>query len=343
MTTDQINYLNIGLMILSAGLAFMLPFELFLFSYTVLGPLHYLTEINWLHKRKYFTNSPNDYLVLLGLCAAFFVLYVVFLFGHNEAYITFLDRTTGLSIAGWGDWIQPWTVHLVFVAFASSLIMVVVQNVRLKIILIALSTVVAMAFQEVDAYIILVGVFLPTIVHVLIFTGIFILFGALKGKSRTGYLSFGIYLICAASFFLIGFENAGYTVSDEVWANYTETKIHFLNLSLVQAIAPLHSDQQTFKKLGVMVAQLVAFAYTYHYLNWFSKTSIIKWHQISKAKLAATIGIWLLSVGIYLYNYKVGVVVLIFLSTLHVFYEFPLNYRSVFGVAEELKLRLRGA
>ncbi|MCC6181260.1 MAG: hypothetical protein IT237_05450 [Bacteroidia bacterium] len=51
LTPNQINYANIGLMIISAFLAFLLPFELFLFSYAVLGPLHYLTEIGWLHKK----------------------------------------------------------------------------------------------------------------------------------------------------------------------------------------------------------------------------------------------------------------------------------------------------
>jgi len=32
------------LMLLSAGAAFILPFEVFLLAYAVLGPLHYLTE-----------------------------------------------------------------------------------------------------------------------------------------------------------------------------------------------------------------------------------------------------------------------------------------------------------
>jgi hypothetical protein len=37
LTPDQVNYLNIGLMLVSAGLAFWLPFQLFLFVYAVLG------------------------------------------------------------------------------------------------------------------------------------------------------------------------------------------------------------------------------------------------------------------------------------------------------------------
>ena len=51
---DRINYLNIGLMIGACVAAYLFPFELFLFSYAVLGPLHYLTEISWLHERKLF-------------------------------------------------------------------------------------------------------------------------------------------------------------------------------------------------------------------------------------------------------------------------------------------------
>jgi hypothetical protein len=39
LTPDQVNYLNIGLMLLAAGLAFWRPYELFLF------PLNHLTFI----------------------------------------------------------------------------------------------------------------------------------------------------------------------------------------------------------------------------------------------------------------------------------------------------------
>src|SRR3569832_1655712 len=63
MTTSQVNYLNIGLMILSCIVAFIIPFELFLFSYAILGPLHYLTEISWLHKRRCFSPGKNDFIV----------------------------------------------------------------------------------------------------------------------------------------------------------------------------------------------------------------------------------------------------------------------------------------
>src|SRR5438128_4598659 len=59
LAIDRINYLSIGLMIGACLAAYVFPFELFLFSYAILGPLHYLTEISWLHERKYFTESER--------------------------------------------------------------------------------------------------------------------------------------------------------------------------------------------------------------------------------------------------------------------------------------------
>src|SRR4030095_13840648 len=60
-----------GLMLGSAALACALPFEVFLAAYAILGPLHYLTQISWLHDRGYFTTGRWDWipLALLGLVA----------------------------------------------------------------------------------------------------------------------------------------------------------------------------------------------------------------------------------------------------------------------------------
>jgi hypothetical protein len=55
-TVNRLDYVNIGLLIFSCILAFIMPFELFLFAYGVLGPLHYLTEISWLHDKNYYAN-----------------------------------------------------------------------------------------------------------------------------------------------------------------------------------------------------------------------------------------------------------------------------------------------
>jgi len=87
---------------------------------------------------------------------------------------------------------------------------------------------------------------------------------------------------------------------------------------------------------GFVIMRFIAFAYTYHYLNWFSKTSVIKWHLVPKRVLIATISLWLLSIAIYAYDYTLGMNVLFFLSFLHVFLEFPLNVVSFTGIGKEV-------
>jgi hypothetical protein len=68
MTVKQLDLLNIGLMLLACVVAFVIPFELFLLAYAVLGPLHYLTEIGWLHNRNYFATGKYDFVWLILLC-----------------------------------------------------------------------------------------------------------------------------------------------------------------------------------------------------------------------------------------------------------------------------------
>ena len=94
----QINYLNMGLMAFSAALAYFLPFETFLFAYAFLGPLHYLTEISWLHDRNYFSKGKYDFLVLLII--GVLLSYAAFAkdFGINvDFYESFVEANLFLS------------------------------------------------------------------------------------------------------------------------------------------------------------------------------------------------------------------------------------------------------
>src|SRR5262245_51799502 len=58
--THGIDILNFFLIWFTLVLALSWPFQLFLFSYIVIGPWHYLTEINWLDKQKYFLQSKDS-------------------------------------------------------------------------------------------------------------------------------------------------------------------------------------------------------------------------------------------------------------------------------------------
>jgi len=87
---------------------------------------------------------------------------------------------------------------------------------------------------------------------------------------------------------------------------------------------------------GFIVMRFIAFAYTYHYLNWFSKTSVIQWHKVPKKTLYITLVLWVFSVVLYVIDYNIGLKALYFLSFLHVFFEFPLNITSFQGIIKSV-------
>ena len=88
--------------------------------------------------------------------------------------------------------------------------------------------------------------------------------------------------------------------------------------------------------VGLAIMRFIAFAYTYHYLNWFSKTSLIKWHQIVRTRLWLLVALWVICIALYLYDYGLGLKVLMCLSLMHVYLEFPLNHISIIGTFREL-------
>jgi hypothetical protein len=106
----------------------------------------------------------------------------------------------------------------------------------------------------------------------------------------------------------------------------------------------VETGEQVFASpVGTIMARVIAYAYTYHYLNWFSKTSVIRWHEVSRARMTVVVLIWLASLAVYSWDYLLGLHLLFFLSMLHVFLEFPLNWRSFLDIGSELKSRLSPA
>ena len=171
LTTQQIDWLNLAFMIGSAAAAYVLPFEVFLFAYAVLGPLHYLTEISWLHQRNYFTSGRGDYLWLLVIGFALFV--TGFLVPWQQ-------------IAEGSRWNMFMAAALPYLAFIAALAMVVCQKPVTKLLCVGGGLVLFFAMINWPAYTLIFGVFLPTLVHVYVFTGLFMLYGTLKSRSGPG-------------------------------------------------------------------------------------------------------------------------------------------------------------
>jgi hypothetical protein len=316
---NKLNYLNIGLMVVSCLVAFYLPFDLFLFVYAVLGPAHYLTEISWLHERNYFTKGKRDF-VLLGFLAVLlfvsvYVLRYVKSFQVHDLWIVLSNS-------------------FVFVAFFSALVMVVIKDSFARFAGIALVCVAALIAKN---FYLIFSIFMPTLIHVYVFTGLFVLYGALKSHSRSGYLSFAVFLFIP---FLFVFADTGPPLIS-AYAHKSYGFFQAVNIKLYDMFSASGGKGADFGKvifetsLGIKIMRFIAFAYTYHYLNWFSKTTVISWHKISKLRMGVIVLLWAASVALYAWDYKLGFNWLFLLSVLHVFLEFPLNHTSIIGIWKE--------
>ena len=400
----QINYLNIGLMALSALLAYFLPFETFLMAYAFLGPLHYLTEISWLHDRNYFSKGKYDFIVLL-------------IIGILLSYAAFA-KDFGINVDFYESFVEAnlFDKLLVFALF-SAVLFALVENIFVKIVSILLLFVFVSGWlspERADANRASTTVFaltslVPTLIHVYVFTGLFMLYGALKSRSKTGLLSFVSFILFPIilvfyapvdkkSNFLSDYGKKAYYADGEGFF-YTNVSIldHFkltdeplltnkqyldsvvnkkgadnqipvaqraritdslknrLNENFivpnpdseyymkpipVKYAIPINGKDYYwntvfFSTIGIMLMRFIAFAYLYHYLNWFSKTEVIRWHKVPKIRFAAVIILWLLACGAYAYDYSIGLNFLFFLSFTHVLLEFPLNIVSIVGIGSE--------
>jgi hypothetical protein len=401
---DKINYLNIGLMVLTAIAAYFFPFETFLLAYAYLGPLHYLTEISWLHDRNYFSKGKYD----------FFVLLIV---GVLLSYAAFA-KDFGVSVEVYDYFVKMnlFDKLLVF-AFFSSILFALVKNLIVKIVAILFLFVFVSGWLSPEnsdvnsgsTMIFALTSLVPTLIHVYLFTGLFMLFGALKSRRKSGLLQMVGFVLVPV--FLVFFtpidtkksnltefgKNAYYADGDGFFFTNISILEHFklveepkftnkqflenfvndekskqnisvaerkrLNDSLKKRLnesyiitdpsneyyqkeIPVKNALGNYDKesywgivfnstIGIMLMRFIAFAYLYHYLNWFSKTEVIRWHKVPKVRFAAVIVLWLGASLFYTYDYSLGLSMLFFLSFTHVLLEFPLNIVSIVGIGKE--------
>jgi hypothetical protein len=335
MTTaeDRINHLNSALMVASCAAAYAIPFELFLLAYAVLGPLHYLTEISWIHDRRYFLDRDRSaagrrlmsaWLILVGTTLA------VMLYGLVAEKV--LEQAVS----------PVWEIGLFYLVFVSAAVFVFTRSLVAAAGAALLTGLGAIAFSS-SPYYGLIAFLIITIVHVLIFTAAFILFGALKSRSRSGALSLAVFALCVTSIFLIAPGEAA-PAGDFVRKTYAPFEV--LNTQLIQilGLGPGSALRDIYQSnAGGIVMRLIAFAYTYHYLNWFTKTSVIGWNRISRVRAGVILALWLASLALYATDYLLGFIALYSLSVLHVMLELPLNHQSFAGVGKELYGLLRRA
>lgn len=324
MKTKIIDNLNIGLIVLSLLLAFKLPFALFLFSYAVLGPIHYLTEINWLKQKNYFVKE-RKWVWLFVFLAALISIPVILnlpLFAKlNEQ--TFFKNAT-LLINGLTD------VFLLTALFFAIGLIYLKKWQHILLFLIVSVVVAKLVTKYILFSYVLVGIFLPTIVHVYVFTLLFMLMGALNSKNTAGFVGVILLLLCPLVIYLFPINLANYVLLESKEVIATAGNFRFIQYITQTFNGLQNSNTFQLSVFGIKIQIFIAFCYTYHYLNWFSKTQVIGWHKsISKLKFALLLLIWLSLVFLFWYNYETAYLVLFFLALLHIILEFPLNVTCI--------------
>lgn len=338
MQSKHIDTLNIFLIILSLLIAFLIPFELFLLAYAIVGPLHYLTEIRWLHEKKYFLADKMwgwIFVVLTALMSLnliFKVPIISSILNPNE--ITFFEQKIDSII-----------YPIPLIAFIFALCAVKVRKWQGFIISIIISIVLGLiTLYYLPPMVLMIGLLLPTIIHVFVFTLFFMIFGTLQTKNTSGIIA--IILMCLVPL-LITYSSISikeFPISNTIIMTYLDGRFDIVNTSLAELFGQPNDKRSIFYTVtGIKIQIFITFAYTYHYLNWFSKTSVIGWAKnMNKRNLLIILCIWLMSVGLYWYDYKTGLTALFFLSFLHVFLELPLNAKSIESVFQYALQKVKG-
>ena len=334
MNTKQTDILNIFLILLSLTLAFILPFELFLFSYAVLGPLHYLTEINWLNGKKYFISRPK-----------WIWVFVIFSILVSIPVIFRLPAFSGINNNDFlQDLFEKITAHFGFIIclsllFAAGLVFLKKQG-QIVLFFLAGMLVCFGVLKFIPASLLIAGIFIPTIIHVYVFTLLFMIFGTLNNKSSAGIAAIILLIASPLIIFFITVNPAAYHINETVKAVFFASGLQRMTDYLARFFGAMHNGSPDLLSIaGIKIQIFIAFSYTYHYLNWFSKTTVIGWNKnVSKPKLLAIVFMWVASVLLYWFNYKTGLMALFFLSYLHVLLEFPLNITSVKGIWNKLSI-----
>ncbi len=305
-------------------LAYFFPLEVFILAFAILGPLHYLTEINWLNTNNYFTKHGNKTWLLIGLATSVFIivprLYFEF-FGRNNT-----DLVTQLFLK-----LRYWSNGATFISLTLAFGLQLIKKRRDWYILIALSLFAAYFLNQFETYTVIVGVFIPTIIHVYVFTLLFMLYGARKNKSNAGYISVALAITIPILFTLVHVDTSNYQFDDFFKSALTDNRLDSIPVFLSKFLGL--SDGTSFlfyEDLELRLMMFISFIYLYHYLNWFSKTTTIFWHKSLTLKRSLFIAVfWLFLLFLFYLDFKIGFLAALFLSFLHVILEFPLNVISI--------------
>ena len=278
---------HLGLLLAALAAAYVVPFELLLLAYIVLGPAHYFTEISWLHDRSYF--MPHRALAGVLALAAFGGMFIAEPYWSGVLLWCCLlaSAIAALRLS------RPRAIMLGFVALALTLLL---------------------AWG--GAPFLLAGILLPTFIHVSVFTLVFMTLGALRSRSMAQFAVIGAYLIAVAAILIVPPQ------ARSLVPEFARLDDYYFG-PIAPSLGGLFGVPDL--QFAGRITGLLAFVYTYHYLNWFIKADVIRWSKMPRPRLIAVAVLSVAATAFCFYNYALGITVLLLVSLMHVLLEFPLD------------------
>lgn len=300
--------INLWVLLFSAAAAWLAPLQTFLIAYAVIGPFHYLTEIAWLRKKNFYFSDAV-------ISSRMYVLISAVLCG--VACLDFYFRR------GWGTYA---IVALIVLSLGA-----LVKNV--PVLLGAFALLVATRFF-VHGYGLFFAAFVPTVVHVYVFTLLFLVAGAMRtgGQKLLAWLNPALLLLIPVLLIRLG-NPAGTAMPGHYWmaSEATFAALHEYIASWV-GLAMHFDSNHALEPNAIAALRFLAFIYLHHYLNWFAKTEVLAWHKVSRASWIVIGAVYLAAIGSYAYSFALGFYAAYFLSLLHVLLELPLDWHSGAGI-----------
>jgi hypothetical protein len=180
-----------------------------------------------------------------------------------------------------------------------------------------------------------VAVLLPTLIHVSIFTLIFMTLGAMRTRSAAQLVIIAAYLLGIAAILIVPPPQRAFIPEFAHLGEYYFGPVA-PTLGAIFGVPNL--------QFAGRITGLLSFVYTYHYLNWFIKADIIRWTSMPRPRLIGVVVLSVASSAFCFYDYAFGITVLLLVSLIHVLLEFPLNtiaLRELAGLAFGHRDRVR--
>jgi hypothetical protein len=299
-------------LLVSGVAAAIAPLQVLLLAFAFLGPFHYLTEIAWLRKKKfYFDEGLVPPSVYVGIAVAMAVVGVIQYIVHRDLGFWIVGTLLLLSLTVW------------------------VRNAY-AIAAIAIAALITGFFLRTWVY--FVAVMVPTLVHVFFFTWTFMVSGALRSKTASWKKWVNPSLMVAIPLVLLFLpmhyaEPSGFWLKGEV---ATFGALHHKLAGNFHHVVNIN-EKMLNDRVVAGILRLFAFVYLFHYLNWFTKTELLHWHKTSRRVWGTILVLYAASAALYAWNFRWGFLVATFLSMLHVLLEFPLNWHTLRFVSGRLR------